>query len=88
MNDKIFVDGMSLFKNDRANWFMIDGFIQADKFIEFLNKYKDENGQIKFQIKESRKGGYYVELDTWRPTKNFQNETSNVTEISLDDIPI
>ena len=67
-NEKIFADGMRFEPpGEKApEWVKGKISILAPKFIEFLQKHQNEKGWLNLDVKQSQKGGYYVELNTWK----------------------
>lgn len=75
MTDKIYADGFRFFeKKDSQPEFVLGSILITP---EVLNKWVNDNPeltqdyqgkrQVKFQIKKSKEGKVYVELDTWKP---------------------
>ena len=65
----IFVDGM-MFKLPHPNSpEFVKGSIsiKVDNLIEFLRKHED-NGWVNCDMKKSREGKIYFQLNTWKPT--------------------
>ena len=70
MDDKIFADGLFFKRNETAPDFVVGKIsIQADKFAGFVEQHKNEGGYVNLEVKKSKAGGFYVELDTWQPKK-------------------
>lgn len=69
--EKIFADGV-YFKlpSEKAPGF-IKGRLsfKVAEFSAFLSKHESNAGWVNLDIKESKGGKYYVELDTFQPTK-------------------
>lgn len=90
MKQTEFVNGVRVFKPfpNAPDFVKFSGVITKKDITEWLKTQKDE---IKFVVKESRKGGYYVEVDTFVPTK--REPVVNPYEISTigadpsDDLP-
>ena len=68
-NEKIFVDGMIVKRNPNAPDFVICNLsLKCEELVAFMRKHhKDKWCNI--QIKQSKGGKYYAELDTWQPTQ-------------------
>ena len=63
--EKIFADGFSFKRNENAPEFVVaKQSIKVDEAIAFLKKYA-KNGWVNLDIKQSKGGNYYCELDTW-----------------------
>lgn len=54
--------------------------IKADEFIQYL-KDNNKNGWLNMQIKESKGGKLYTELDTFEPTKKTQEIRKEIDEM-------
>lgn len=84
-NDKIFVDGF--FWKD-ANEKLPDYFkgtivINAHKFHKFMEEnvqHLSEKGYLTIDMKESKSGEIYFELNTWKPSKNSVSATEEKVE--------
>ncbi len=65
---KNFVNGMRIFapKENTPDFVKFSGIITKAEMIAFL---KDKGEQVRFQVKESKGGAFYAEVDTWEPTK-------------------
>ena len=69
--EKIFVRGLRVYKpNENAPEFVKLNF-QAfvDDFVQFLQENKDSNGQVRFDMKKSKGGALYLELNTYKKEK-------------------
>jgi len=63
--EKIFADGFSFKRREGAPSFVIGRqSIKVDEAIAFL-KANVKNGWVNLDIKQSKGGSYYCELDTW-----------------------
>lgn len=62
---KVFADGFSFKRREGAPDFVIGRqSVKVDEAIAFL-KLHQKNGWVNIDIKQSQKGTYYCELDTW-----------------------
>ena len=82
MADKIFVEGMYFEKpNDKAPEFVKGKIsVNALRFYNFMEKHKNGGGYVNIDLKKSREGKYYLELNTYQPKKEYKEP-----EIVLDD---
>ena len=65
---KVFADGFSFKRRDGAPEFVVGRqSVKVDEAIAFLSKHQ-KNGWVNIDIKQSQKGSYYCELDTWEAT--------------------
>jgi hypothetical protein len=74
MSDKTFANGI-IFKepSDKAPDFVVGGLsVKKSEFIPFLNSQSGD--WVNLQIKLSKAGKPYVELDTWKPNKEEPNK--------------
>lgn len=53
--------------------------IYAPDFIEYLQAKKNEKGWVNLDLKQSKGGKLYLDLDDWKPTG--QSDTINPNEI-------
>jgi len=75
MADKEFPVGMNVKRRNNAPEFVICnlGFKQ-EEFAEYLRQ-KQKNGWVNIDIKRSKSGKLYADLDTWEPNQqNQQNQ--------------
>lgn len=73
-DDKIFADGLRVTeKQVSENFKIIKLGIQAEKFMEFIAKYTNDKGYVNIDIKTSKNGGYYAELNTYGLNKSEEN---------------
>lgn len=62
---KVFADGFSFKKGENApQWVIGRQSIKVDEAIAFLQA-NEKKGWVNIDIKQSQKGTYYCELDTW-----------------------
>jgi len=65
MADKIFADGFSWKKRDDAPDFVIGNLsCKVEDAVKFLTD-NSKNGWVNMNVLKSKKGGAYIELDTW-----------------------
>jgi hypothetical protein len=73
--EKIFANGFMFKKNENSPDFVIGRqSIKVDEAIVFLKEHA-KNGWVNIDIKQSKGGNYYCELDTWESPK-----TDNATQ--------
>jgi hypothetical protein len=87
MSDKIFADGFHFDKpRENAPSFVLGRIsVRVNDAITFLNDHKNERGFVTIDVKESKAGNVYCELDTYRPTNKPVEYPTD--EINPDDIP-
>jgi len=97
MAEKIFTNGL-IFKEPRAKappYVKGSLSIKVDEFIVWLGDHKGEKEWINIEIKESKGGKIYCELDTWQPKRRDEEEAPEEEpaadyppeDINPDDIP-
>ncbi len=99
MSDKIFSDGI-FFKEKRvgAPDFVLGGLdFKVDEAIEFLKKHKNDKGYVNLDLKVSKGGKKYLELNTYQKADapitpeqiakvNTLKESHNKVEYSEEEI--
>lgn len=82
--DKIFVDGMRAFKpSPKAPDFIKANLVlDVNELRDFLNR--QSGGQVRVDIKESQKGTFYAEVNTFKPSNGA---TAGSNQDYDDDIP-
>lgn len=67
--DKEFVDGLIVkTPNEKApQWVKANISIKREELIDWLQKKQGD--WINLQMKESKNGGLYVEVDNWKPSR-------------------
>ena len=82
-DEKVFADGFSFKRNPNAPDFVIGRLsMKIDDAIKFLKDHQD-NGWVNVQIKQSKGGQYYTELDTWKPTQGGETTQAPKQEADL-----
>jgi hypothetical protein len=67
MQETKFIDGIKTFKpNEKAPDFVKANFIFTEEFISFYEKNKDEEGNLKADLKESKGGNLYLSLNNYK----------------------
>jgi len=86
-NETIFADGFIFKRKENAPDFVVGSqSIKVEEAIAFLQA-NQKNGWVNLDIKQSKGGKYYCQLDTWQPTKPKEKsdviETVTATEENL-----
>lgn len=69
-DEKIFADGFSFKRNEKAPDFVVGRMsMKVDEAVAFMRQH-EKNGWVSLNVKTARSGNYYVELDTYEPTKS------------------
>lgn len=75
--EKIFAEGFIFKRSEKAPDFVVGNLsLRVDEAITFL-KNNDKNGWVNLSIKKARSGNYYLELDTFEPSKQSQTKTKS-----------
>jgi hypothetical protein len=77
--DKIFAEGMFFNKPREGAPDFVKGKIdiKVDEFLLFLNKNKNQKGYVNLDLKESKGGKLYLELNTFVP-KDMQDRAEHM----------
>ena len=82
--EKQFVDGLRAFKPNEKS----PDFIKANVVIHTADLVKwleTQPEKIKIDLKESQKGSWYMEVNTWKPTAEPTPQPTN--DELLEDVP-
>jgi hypothetical protein len=78
--DKIFADGFLVKRNDSAPEFVLASVsLKVDEAIGFI-KANASNGWVNIDLKRSKNGKCYAELNTWKP-KTDNNNTNEKSDL-------
>ena len=82
-NTKNFADGLrfSLPSEKAPTWVKGQISVNVAKFLPWAEANQDERGWINCDIKESKSGNLYVELNTYRRDKTGQSRTTQKVEL-------
>jgi len=69
MSEVKFVDGLYI-KEATPDFILCKLNIQADRFVEWCNQNKNENGYVSIDIKRAQSGKLYAAVDDWKPTQS------------------
>ena len=84
--EKLFVKGM-IFKAPRGNapdYIKGSLSIKVEELVPFLQEH-EKNGWVNVDLKESRGGKYYAELDTWEPKRRDEPAADEPAEASTEE---
>jgi len=88
MSDKQFPKGFLFKRNEKAPEYIIGQLsIKVEDAIAYLEEKKSESGYVNIDVKLSKGGTYYMELNTWKPTKDRANEEQS-NQSKLNNEPI
>lgn len=66
--EKIFVEGIFADRKDNAPDFVLCNLsFKCREFLEFMKQHANEKGYINVDVKRSKNGKVYAELNTWKP---------------------
>lgn len=83
--EKVFADGFVFKRKETAPDFVIgQQSIKVDAAIAFLQE-NEKNGWVNLDIKQSQKGTYYMELDTWEPKAKSEEALTDSEASDLND---
>ena len=72
-NTKVFADGFIFKRNETAPEFVIGGIsVKVDEATKFLS-VNAKNGWVNLDVKQSKGGKYYMELNTFEPKSSGGN---------------
>jgi hypothetical protein len=74
--DKIFADGLFFKKpSEKAPKFIIGNLsVNVGKFVPFLQAQTNERGWVNLDIKESKNGTIYIEVNDWQKGQETKKE--------------
>jgi len=65
--EKVFADGFIFKRRDAAPEWVVGGIsVKVDEAVAFLSQHQ-KNGWVNIDVKRSKSGSYYMELDTYVP---------------------
>jgi hypothetical protein len=87
-NETIFADGFIFKRKENAPDFVVGSqSIKVEEAIAFLQA-NQKNGWVNLDIKQSKGGKYYCQLDTWQPKpKSEKKDVMEVINNSTEEMP-
>ena len=83
----LFADGIYFKRNENAPEFVVGKVkFKVDEAIKTLKEFQSD-GWLSVDIKQSKSGNYYVEVDTWKPEGGFKKK-KNETPVTENDTPV
>jgi len=81
MEDKIFADGMIFKKPRDGSPDFVKGSvsIKVEEFTAFIAKHNN-NGWVNLDLKKSKGGKLYLELNTWKPDSSKTPKTDEIDD--------
>jgi hypothetical protein len=81
--EKIFADGFSFKRNENAPDFVVGRMsVKVEDAVMWL-KSNAKNGWVNMDIKQSKGGNYYCELDTWEAKPKAEATQTETVEENL-----
>lgn len=80
--EKIFADGFRFEKPREGSPEFVKGklSIKVPEAIAFLNQHQSNAGWVNLDLKKSAKGSLYLELNTWTPSKQKEDDLDSPFE--------
>lgn len=74
--DKIFADGFRFEKPREGSPDFVKGriSIKVPEATQFLTKHQSNAGWVNLDLKKSKNGTLYLELNTWKPSKTHHDD--------------
>jgi hypothetical protein len=87
-NETIFADGFIFKRKENAPDFVVGSqSIKVEEAIAFLQA-NQKNGWVNLDIKQSKGGKYYCQLDTWQPKpKEEKKDVMEVISNTSEEMP-
>ena len=83
--EKVFADGFIFKRNENAPEFVVGSMsIKVDEAMAFLAQ-NESKGWVNLNVKKSKGGKFYMELDTWKP--KTEKVIEKVSEKPAEDLP-
>jgi hypothetical protein len=78
--EKVFADGFIFKRKENAPEFVVGSqSINVNDAIAFLQA-NQKNGWVNLDIKQSKNGKYYCELDTWQPKPQGKKDVMEIIQ--------
>lgn len=91
--EKQFVEGLFTSRRENAPDFVLANLsFKTDSFIEWLKDHTNAKGYCNIDVKRSKNGTIYSELNDWKPQEQSQNNNNftipeDTQEIQSDNLP-
>lgn len=87
MTEKVFANGFVFKKREKAPDFVIGSLsVKVDEAILFLKEHASDTGWVNLNINMGKSGKPYIELDTWKPTKDSKPVSKKKAKSDDDDV--
>jgi len=84
MSEKKFVTGCFVSRRDSAPDFVKANLSFNEKFIEYLKENFNSKGYVNIDLKESKEGKLYLDLNDWQPTGDQEKLVKEGIEIKVE----
>jgi hypothetical protein len=79
--EKVFADGFVFKRRESAPEWVVGGVsVKVEEAVAFLSQHQ-KNGWVNIDIKRSKNGSYYIELDTYVPKSKGSAPTTSYEEM-------
>ena len=86
--EKQFTKGFYFKRNEKAPEYVVGQLsVKVSDAVAYLEENKNESGYVNIDIKLSKGGTYYCELNTWKPTKDTASEEQQ-NQAKLNNEPV
>ena len=84
MSDKVFAKGMyaKVVTSKFGNIQKVS--VNVQQFMEWLSEQEHPNGYVNLEIKTSKEGKQYVQVDTWKPDASKQQSPQQAPMVDDD----
>ena len=78
MSEKNFADGIRVSRRDNAPEFVVCQLgVHVDKFIAWAKQHENQAGFVNVDVKRSKNGNLYAELNAWKPEMSMAETRRN-----------
>jgi len=86
MSEKNFADGIRVTRRETAPEFVVCQLgIHVEKLTAWLNQHVNQAGFVNVDVKRSKNGNLYSELDNWKPNTEKVKEALGGPNLPQDD---
>lgn len=88
MADKEFPQGIRVEKRENSPSFLIASLgIKVEEFYAWMKEHEKVNGWVNLDLKVSKNGKMYADLNDWQPTEQMKKENPVEEDIDVSEIP-
>ena len=81
--EKKFVTGAFVSKRDNAPEFIKANLSFTEKFIDYLKENFNAKGYVNIDLKESKEGKLYLDLNDWQPSGDSEQFVKNNGQVEV-----